>query len=564
MSNSRSFTEQEERAIFRAVAAGNATIDEFNLLQAKLLEDAELRARFVMSMDLEACLYEEMSSPQRVTPLPVTTLKKHPLWILLAFSVACLLIGASTALWLERSAVPIGLERDPNQLAGKESGTEFQASLIESEPAGENETVKPGFSYEATQQTPPPEIAIVTYLDAGDGHTKLKGIKIGDRLRPGLITWPQGTLHLDFLNGAQIVVSGPAQLQIHSLSLVTLLEGNAAARIPPSAKGFVMNAPDVAIVDLGTEFSVRVNENGESDVNVTDGEVVVSLLGNDGNTLRSERVSQSGSVRVTRNKTTLGPVTPAIQPTARIPDRPTPPLIVTEDYVQAVRSAQPFAYWRFEQFVNQSVPNEIGENLKLVLHAEENDNSVSVDGGMGRFRASPQSRYFSVNEGLPGWNAESFSIELWACSQRLNWMTLVDVLSEDWEGDLNAIEIAFQSPFIHTPGALRFFHRYPPAQDLHSGVNLFSQDTFTPGQWHHVVVTKTPDSLSMFVNGRELSRFEGEIECDDELYQLSVGQMDQRLHRQFEGALDEIALYSRALTTQEIKRHYELISKPAP
>lgn len=561
MTTSSSRPEPGETSLFRAVATGTATEAEFQLLQTKLLADPELRIRFVKYMNLEACLYEVMSDPSQPVPRPVLTSRKHQLVKIAAFSVASLLIGALAALWVSHRTLPVESSVAPSQMAGRELEQTAHSSIATIDVQEEKASHRPEFVFVETDQTPPPEVAIVTFLESGDGQRKLEGIQVGDRLRPGLVTWPSGTLHLDFLNGAQVVLNGPAKLRIHSLSLVTLLEGNAAARVPPSARGFVMNAPDVAVVDIGTEFSLHVDENGESDVQVTDGEVVVSLLGMDGNTLRSEVVGQSGSLRVSRNGVSLGPTISADVSASRIPDRPLPPLHINEDYVRTIQQAQPFAYWRFEQFIDQHVPNEMGENLNLVLHAEETDTSVSIENGVGLFRASPTSRYFSVDEGLNGWNEDEFSIELWVCPQRISWMTLVDVLSEDWQGDLNAVEIAFQSALIHAPGALRFFHRFPPAQDIRSGVNLFTQETCTPGQWHHIVVCKTENSLSMFVNGMEIRRYEGEIKSDSGRYQLSIGQMDQRLHRQFEGALDEIALYKRALSAEEIRTHYNLISK---
>ncbi|HWL10798.1 MAG TPA: LamG domain-containing protein, partial [Planctomicrobium sp.] len=269
---------------------------------------------------------------------------------------------------------------------------------------------------------------------------------------------------------------------------------------------------------------------------------------------------EAGAIRVRQSGSELEPLASLTPGQLVIPERALPKLPVSEEYIQTIKEARPFAYWRFEELVDGKISNEMSEKFPAVLHHEDTPPTVTVENGVAMFRTSQRPRYFSVDGGIPGWNSDSFSIEIWGCPDRLHHGALVDILSEDWTGDLNTIEIAMKTTMIHPPGAYRFFHRYPPGQDMKSGINLFDHQTCTPMQWTHLVATKSRDSLSLYVNGQLLRRIEGATGSDDALYQLAIGQMDNhQLHRQFEGALDEMALYDRALTPDEVLQHYRLM-----
>ncbi len=51
--------------------------------------------------------------------------------------------------------------------------------------------------------------------------------------------------------------------------------GQMRVHVPPHARGFKLMTPDAKVVDLGTEFGLKVSDSGKSDVHVFDGEVEV-------------------------------------------------------------------------------------------------------------------------------------------------------------------------------------------------------------------------------------------------------------------------------------------------
>src|SRR5262249_1363436 len=152
----------------------------------------------------------------------------------------------------------------------------------------------------------------------------------------GQLNVNQGMVRLEFLSGAQVLLRSPSRLQLLSPDSATLLAGQAAARTPPEARGFVLNAPEAAIVDLGTEFAISVDERGQSEIHVVEGEVEISLLAEDGSSIESRSLFEANTLRVSRKPTALQLVA---KPDADLPAfgaRPLVPLAVPDAYVRSV------------------------------------------------------------------------------------------------------------------------------------------------------------------------------------------------------------------------------------
>lgn len=94
----------------------------------------------------------------------------------------------------------------------------------------------------------------------------------GDVITAGRLQFDAGVAEIDFFCGATLIVEGPAVLDVRSDWSVQLIEGRLRANVPPAARGFVVQAADSDIVDLGTEFAVEVTA-ANARVEVIDGEV---------------------------------------------------------------------------------------------------------------------------------------------------------------------------------------------------------------------------------------------------------------------------------------------------
>ncbi len=94
------------------------------------------------------------------------------------------------------------------------------------------------------------------------------------RLRAGSnLQLIDGLAEVTLSSGAVVVVRGPADLELVSPMLVRALRGTVRARVGQDATGFAIETPNAEVVDLGTEFGVDVNETGETNVVVFEGEV---------------------------------------------------------------------------------------------------------------------------------------------------------------------------------------------------------------------------------------------------------------------------------------------------
>jgi hypothetical protein len=553
------FGSKEDIALLRRLADGELSSTEFESLQERLLSDEVFRTCYVRFMDLEANLYEAVENPVFYAgfgrpPVPRSRLRSALLAV--GTLLATVLVGATI--------FALNTLRDQALVDTRDPTARPETRFIESDLKGLK------------------DIAIVTQVD--DASAKKEGevpLQAGMRLKPGVLTVGTGFLHLEFVKGAQVVIQGPAEVHLLSADTATLISGHAWARVPEAARGFVLNAPDAAVVDLGTEFSLAVDDRGASEVYVVEGEVEVSLLGDDGNTLRNERLLESNTLRIAVDENRFETVEgPSVKPPAI--EKKTPvPMLVTPDYVQEIKAGRPVIYWRFESAVNGVVPNEVGPQFSAVIHdgivpstegktevvqspSGSADPLVIVEDGVARFSSGNVGRWLGPDTAVPGLNNSPYSIEFWARPNMLQTATLVSVIPEGelWANyHLNVIELCNQTSLVHAPGSFRFLHRHPP--NARGGLNLFSEGGFTPMQWHHLVATTGTNSLRLYLNGRLVRTLTKPESIDSVPYQICLGQLKPHtVERQLVGSIDEFAVYQRELSAEEISRHYELLMGP--
>ncbi len=82
-------------------------------------------------------------------------------------------------------------------------------------------------------------------------------------------------MELTLVGGAHILLEGPATINLIGPQHVAVARGNLTALVPPEDLGFRVSTPTARIIDLGTEFRVSVSDDGQTDVELLQGEVVV-------------------------------------------------------------------------------------------------------------------------------------------------------------------------------------------------------------------------------------------------------------------------------------------------
>jgi ferric-dicitrate binding protein FerR (iron transport regulator) len=130
----------------------------------------------------------------------------------------------------------------------------------------------------AADQVPGSEDAIAALMVDEVGARFADGLSPdGVQFRPGKYELLEGVMHLRFAQGADVMLASPALLEVQDAQHIRLAYGKIRITAPPTAKGFTVATPAANYVDLGTEFGLRVDRrSGASDLYVFDGQVNVA------------------------------------------------------------------------------------------------------------------------------------------------------------------------------------------------------------------------------------------------------------------------------------------------
>jgi hypothetical protein len=100
-------------------------------------------------------------------------------------------------------------------------------------------------------------------------------------------------------------------------------------------------------------------------------------------------------------------------------------------------------------------------------------------------------------------------------------------------------------------GALRFLHRFPFATT--GGTSIYTSTTYADGAWYHAVITKSADTMRLYVNGQRIGSAADNTQFSQALQSLTLGVLKHDdLTRYFPGAIDDVYLFSRVLTYGEV------------
>tara|TARA_R110002073_G_scaffold280622_1_gene444840 strand:- start:11314 stop:12915 length:1602 start_codon:yes stop_codon:yes gene_type:complete len=80
-----------------------------------------------------------------------------------------------------------------------------------------------------------------------------------------------GMIELKFPSGAEVILDAPTVIEIASLERLIVRQGSCSVHAPPGAEGFQVITPKTEVTDLGTRFSVDVDEAGDTEVQVIEG-----------------------------------------------------------------------------------------------------------------------------------------------------------------------------------------------------------------------------------------------------------------------------------------------------
>jgi len=147
---------------------------------------------------------------------------------------------------------------------------------------------------------PAPRIEVATITNSVDAlFAGSQSSDIGSRLTSGSGSlWLQeGVIEVTFDYGATVTLEAPAQVTINSVENISLHSGRLYAHVPERSKGFMVETPSSRVIDLGTEFGVKVDFDGSSDVYMMKGKASI-FSGSKGQTGQGQILSAGDARRI--------------------------------------------------------------------------------------------------------------------------------------------------------------------------------------------------------------------------------------------------------------------------
>jgi hypothetical protein len=394
----------------------------------------------------------------------------------------------------------------------------------------------------------------------------------GDILAAGRLRFRSGRLFLTMFTGVSLVVEGPADVELLSFDKVHVRSGRLRARVPEGAEGFVVSGPGSAVVDLGTEFGLNVAADGKMRGKVFKGMVEAALL-NEAGTYRRSRMMDPES-----DSFNIDPQAEAIDSGTRADDfvslwpQEIPPLVLDRGYRDAVLRAGPWGYWRFDSLVDDAIPNEIPGRPSMRAEGPVHLSGPVRGNRSAVFDPGATGQHLRVDGPWEPARHPGYAVELWFVSQGISHAALVSLLEDspavrvDHSSELHfkfLLELTSRvRGKLHQPASLRLLHRFPTG--YHGGDNLYSNVNYMPYRWHHLVGQLNEDRMELYLDGAPTPPLAVDPAYANRASQVILGRLTtlakhhEDTSRPFVGWMDEVALYDRPLTVEEIRNHHRL------
>jgi hypothetical protein len=369
-----------------------------------------------------------------------------------------------------------------------------------------------------------------------------------------------------------LAVEGPADLDLVAIDRVHCRRGRLWTHVPEGAAGFVVSTPGSAVMDRGTEFGVNVSRDGKTQVMVFDGEAEAAVLSALGAPQRSQRIDERRAFNIDPRSGRIESAEPRYDRFVRPPVLAAPALRLDSSYRTAVLEARPWAYWRFDAITGGMVPSELAGRPPLRATGPIRLGTDGADNRWAEFASDTVEQCLEL-EGL--WQPPrdpGYAIELWVLSERIGHAALASLIEPGMPADdyrhlalieLTATEHQSLLPPGSPPGSVRFLHRWPPGDS--GGDNAFSSKHYIPYRWHHLVAQRNLGRMELYLDGAPAPAMPLRADALTAPCRLLLGRLKPvprlpgRVHsRPFVGRIDELALYNRPLSAEEIERHFEL------
>ncbi|MCA9217409.1 MAG: FecR domain-containing protein [Planctomycetales bacterium] len=394
--------------------------------------------------------------------------------------------------------------------------------------------------------------------------------EIGDALTPGSFAIQSGFAQIEFFCGATVVLEGPGELILDSVESARLIDGRVRAQVPPAARGFSIQAGELRVVDLGTEFGVAVSSSGPN-VQVFDGEVELHQPD-----ARME-ILKTGEARASNidgylaaAKASSESFTGIAGLETRFREQKSKRFQEWKSFSQSLRNDHRLlVYYTFSD--ESTRDRKLANSAASTVSQNPRELDGAIVGAVGTSGRWPEKSGLSfkqpsdrVRVHIPG-EFGSLTFACWVKIDSLDrWYNSLFLTDNYQQGEPH-----WQ---ILDTGQLFFSVRVSKADGGPEHREVLSRPFWNPtlsGKWLHLATTYDVDRqrVTHYLNGQELG---SEDIPDSQLVKItrigtaSIGNWsaptkpDQRFAiRNLNGSIDELAIFAAALSTEDIQRIYK-------
>ncbi|HJN12737.1 MAG TPA: LamG-like jellyroll fold domain-containing protein [Pirellulaceae bacterium] len=236
------------------------------------------------------------------------------------------------------------------------------------------------------------------------------------------------------------------------------------------------------------------------------------------------------------------------------PKRPKPPVILGEKpadarslqrYAEVVRKSKPVAYWKLHDSDDQTAHDSVGQlrgTYELKSQPRQPGTATKNFSG-GR-----------VNVTVPGL-ANTYSIELWMRNELPNNSRPVTgyMFTRGVDGDDEATGDCLGIGGTHSWTGRLFVYNGDQRAGAVAGSTMLAR-----GSWNHVVMVREGADISVYLNGDTVPEIDGQLPVTfpEGCQQLLIGGRNDNFAN-FQGMIDEVAVYDRVLTPDEVQAHFQ-------
>lgn len=361
----------------------------------------------------------------------------------------------------------------------------------------------------------------------------------------------KGLAKLSFSCGAIMLLEGPAVLQFESDLVVVLHSGKMSAEVPEQAIGFTVRTPRANIVDLGTAFGASVDEHGRTEVQVFKGKVDTEVRDPSGQSSRFVQLSEGESLNIGDAKEAVVALSTNPKAFPRLPAL-SPAELWNQWQMNRNRLLSDkdlVAYWSFDEKDARDLSSNHNDASPMNSPVYSSEVPAILGGGFcldvsagPKFLQVPHSQSLNINDEL--------TVAFWVRGGNQQ---------QDWARIISKAGMMNSSGWVIHRACDMNQVRAVVGNQTHRNQSVADVKGVYDKQWHHLVFVLNRGSWQTYLDGAfhshgTYNHNEGLANKSELIIgaagqdQMMVGSLD------FEGQIDELCIFRRALSADEVRR----------